>query len=82
MQRLAAEYDFDAMQFRSERAREALSDITKLESAFVWAKTPQGASYWLAQETNGLTFEGRSTLCYMIAQSAELEFMSMFRRAA
>jgi hypothetical protein len=69
-------YDFDRMQFRVDKAQEALTDITKLEDAFIWALTPQGGNYWLAQETHGLTFEGRSTLCYMIAQSIELEIQN------
>lgn len=76
-------YDFDAMQFRHDVARAALSDITLLERAFVWENSPQGREYWEQQAANGLDLAGRSTVCFMIAASLTLSFYAQFEwRAA
>lgn len=66
-----ATYDFNTMQLRVANARAAFADPSKLEGAFIWAKTPQGEEYW-REQSKGLTEEGWATLAYMIAQSVEL----------
>lgn len=75
-------YDFDAMQLRTDYARASLDNITFLDRAFIWERTPQGRDYWERQAANGLDAEGRSTIAFMVAQSIELEIHSFVGRAA
>ncbi|NKJ03110.1 hypothetical protein [Rhizobium sp. SG741] len=75
-------YDFDHMQLRVDHARRALEDISFLEKAFIWSRTPQGGAYWEIQAHDGLTDEARSTIAYMVAQSIEIEIFGGMRRAA
>lgn len=75
-------YDFDAMQLRPAVAREALTDITRLEAAFIWENTPQGREYWERQAANGLDADARSTVTYMIAESITMNINPFFRSAA
>ena len=79
----APHYDFDAMQLRPSIARAALADVTRLEAAFIWDRTPQGREYWERQAANGLDEHAYATVAYMIAESLHMEFTSQFfRRAA
>lgn len=75
-------YDLDAMQLRPSIARAALTDITKLEAAFIWDRTPQGREYWERQAANGLDEDAFATVAYMVAESIHLEIMSPFARRA
>jgi len=80
---MIAHYDFDAMQLRVDHARAALTDISYLDRAFIWERTPQGREYWEGQASTGLDQNARSTICFMVAQSMAIEFSShFFRRAA
>jgi hypothetical protein len=74
-------YNLDAMQFRVLRAAEALTDPAKLEGAFIWSETPQGAEFWLAQAAT-MTANGRTTLRFMIFASVQLAHLNMQRTAA
>lgn len=75
-------YDFDAMVFRPEIAHAALHDVSHLEAAFSWEKTPQGGAYWKHKAEHGLDLVARSTLAYMIAESVHMSIRSGGRRAA
>lgn len=72
-------YDLDAMQFRIERAVEALTDPAKLEGAFIWSATPQGEEFWRASAG---TTVGQSTLRLMIEMAMQLAHLNATRRAA
>lgn len=68
-------YDLTAMRLDIARAQQVLAgDMTALERAFIWARTPQGADYWRSQ-SGGLDDDARSTIAFMIAQSIEFEIL-------
>ena len=68
-------YDLTAIRLDIARAQQVLArDITALERAFIWARTPQGADYWRSQ-SGGHDDDARSTIAFMIAQSIEFEIL-------
>lgn len=61
------------MRLNVAQAHRALTEIAALERAFIWERTPQGREYWERQAANGLDYEGRATIAFMVAQSIQFE---------
>ncbi len=74
-------YDLDRMQFRTERAVEALSVPSKLDGAFIWESAPEGHEFW-KEQSSGLTALGRVVLRFLIEASMQLAHLNLQRRAA